>query len=95
MTRKRFIKLLMARGYSRNGAALSALLAINNGNTYADAYFAVRLNDGDPDAIDALQEMCNRIDAMISAVAQKFDEVAPTVCEAVQRLRERYESSAE
>jgi hypothetical protein len=38
MTRKRFIKLLMAKGYSRNGANEIATDVLKDGYTYAEAY---------------------------------------------------------
>jgi len=37
MTRKHFVKALMARGYSRNTAAAMALVARSNGKSYAGA----------------------------------------------------------
>lgn len=41
MTRKRFIKLQMARGYSRNSAEVMALIARGSGKSYAEAEKAV------------------------------------------------------
>lgn len=41
MTRKRFIKLQMARGYSRNSAEVMALIARGSGKSYAAAEEAV------------------------------------------------------
>lgn len=40
MTRKRFIKLLMSQGYSRNTASTMADIAIRNRVSYLDAYLA-------------------------------------------------------
>lgn len=61
MKRKRFVKLLMARGRSRNDATQAALDAVSDGHTYDGVYFAVRVNDGDPEVLEAVQEVCNRI----------------------------------
>ena len=69
MTRKRFIKLLMSRGYSRNEATTVALRAIRNGRTYDIAYFAVRVEDGDSEALEAVQALCYRIAAVLRSVA--------------------------
>ena len=69
MTRKRFIKLLMANGYSRNGANEIAADALKDGYSYAEAYdhvtrllplieaFSKRL----PDAIRAATEAIAKI----------------------------------
>lgn len=59
MTRKRFIKLLMSRGYSRNTANNVAQLALCCGYTYDAAYFAVRLKDGEFD--ETLQAIRNMV----------------------------------
>ena len=42
MTRKRFVKLLMAKGYSRNSANGVAEAVRANGKTYVEAYKAVK-----------------------------------------------------
>lgn len=74
MTRKRFVKLLMSRGYSRNGANLAALTAISGGHTYEGAYFAVRVNDGDPEAVEAVREVCERIAEAAAIVSRAIME---------------------
>lgn len=38
MTRKRFVKLLMSQGYSRNGAESQAKTINQNGMSYAEGY---------------------------------------------------------
>ena len=44
MTRKRFVKLLMAEGYSRNSANEIADEALEDGFSYAEAYgYVIRL----------------------------------------------------
>lgn len=61
MTRKRFVKLLMARGYSRNEATTLAQCAVRTRSTYDTMYFAVRLKDGDSELMQAVEAMCNLI----------------------------------
>ena len=63
MTRKRFIKLLMSRGYSRNEATTMALIAVGCGYTYDVAYFAVLLKDGEFEEV--VREICNSIAAVL------------------------------
>ena len=87
MTRKRFVKLLMSRGYSRNEANQAALTAISDGHTYEGAYFAVRVNDGDPEAVEAVREACERIAHAIIEAVKKVVEGSPSVAEAEKRIR--------
>lgn len=61
MTRKRFVKLLMSRGYSRNEAATKAQIGICAHGRYDVAYFAIRLIDGDSELMEAVQEVCKII----------------------------------
>ena len=42
MTRKRFVKLLMADGYSRNKANAIARKTIADGNTYGSQFWYLR-----------------------------------------------------
>ena len=51
MTRKRFVKLLMAKGYDRNWAKDMAMVAQKNGYSYEKAY---RMAAGIPDLVDNL-----------------------------------------
>jgi len=53
MTRKRFVKLMMARGYSRNEANALALVARYKGDSYEKAY---RMATIIPDLVDRLTE---------------------------------------
>ena len=94
MTRKRFVKLLMSRGYSRNEANQAALTAISDGHTYEGVYFAVRVNDGDTDAVEAVREACERIAEAAELVSRaimeaekKAVEGLPSVEEAAKRIR--------
>ena len=51
MTRKRFVKLLMAKGYDRNWANDMAMVAQKKGYSYEKAY---RMATGIPDLADNL-----------------------------------------
>lgn len=88
MTRKRFVKLLMSRGYSRNEANQAALTAISDGHTYEGVYFAVRVNDGDPEAVEAVREACERI-------AQAAALVSRAIMEAVKKAVDGHPSLSE
>ena len=102
MTRKRFVKLLMSRGYSRNEANQAALTAISDGHTYDGVYFAVRVNDGDPEVLEAVKAVCDRIaeavadfQNAINAITQKIVETIPTICVIVKNLVEQQEAAQE
>lgn len=102
MTRKRFVKLLMARGYSRNDANQAALTAISNGHTYEGVYFAVRVNDGDAEAVEAVREACVRIaqaaalvSRAIMEAAQKAADGLPSIAEAQKRITELIQTAQE
>lgn len=102
MKRKRFVKLLMARGRSRNDATQAALDAVSNGHTYDGAYFAVRVNDGDPEAVEAVQAACTRVIEAITAIsraaietAQKIAEAMPALAEMGQKINEQQETATE
>ena len=73
MTRKRFIKLLMASGYSRNGAQVIAWEQVENCRSYADAYRAhssvKRLADAiGPELVAALNSATDAIMRFARAV---------------------------
>ena len=102
MKRKRFVKLLMARGRSRNDATQAALDADSGGHTYDGAYFAVLVNDGDPEAVGALQAVCERIIEVFTAISraavetvQKIAEAMPAVAEMAQKMNEQQEAATE
>lgn len=106
MKRKRFVKLLMARGYSRNDATQAALDAVSNGHTYDGVYFAVCVNDGDTEAMEAVREavfaVCENITEIvagwvsaISEFAQKIAEVMPDIVKMMQTAKEQLEAAIE
>lgn len=102
MTRKRFVKLLMARGRSRNEANQAALAAVCDGHTYDGIYFAVRVNDGDTEAVEAVRAACTRMaevftewtNAMCEAV-EKITAAIPSLQEMLQKRKDQQEASTE
>lgn len=70
MTRKRFVKLLMGRGYSRDEANSKARAAVSAGVTYGQAYFAVRVEDGDSEALKAVRAVCVEIAAAVQSITE-------------------------
>ena len=84
MTRKRFVKLLMAEGYSRNSANDIADEVLADGFTYAEAYdhiarilplvqaMAGPLWDAAQKAADALSRVARAVVEAASAAVQAF-----------------------
>jgi hypothetical protein len=81
MTRKRFVKLLMSEGYSRNEANSIAADARIRGLAYSTAYKAVQvthdaginLTDIDIDAVcDAIRKVAEAAMKIASALANAF-----------------------
>lgn len=77
MTRKRFVKLLMADGYSRNKANSIAKQTAADGDTYGSQYWYLQFGNQFPDV--ALPEL----KAAIENVASKIIEILPTVINAI------------
>lgn len=88
MTRKRFVKLCMARGHSRNEANLRAEAVVRAGVTYENGYFAVRLDDGDSEALEALQEACIKIVQGIKAILEAAWRAAKEIQAAATSIAE-------
>lgn len=86
MTKKRFCKLMMARGHDRNGAARIAGQVADVGS-YAE-YFAVR-----EQALPALKDVCRYLGEQIRAAADAIAaQLAPAVEYAVETINEFCES---
>lgn len=83
MTRKRFVKLLMAQGYSRNEANRYAQYAAAEGGSYQEEY-------------DDLEEMLRKVRGLnvegmletMQRVTQALEEALPKFVEAVARTNE-------
>lgn len=83
MTRKRYVKLLMAEGYDRNEAALQAQKVIRQGSTYQGEYIRLKYFAGidmpamsahDVDA--ALARISAAIPGFIAAVGRMVSAIA-------------------
>lgn len=80
MTRKRFVKLLMADGYSRNKANSIAKQAIADGDTYGVRYWYLQFGNQFPDvAFPELKEA-------IGEITDILKEIIPTVFNAIAEL---------
>lgn len=88
MTRKRFVKLLMSRGYSRNEANSKAQAAVSAGVTYDRGYFAVQIEAGDSDALEAVQAVCERLAEAIRSVAEAATAAARALATALPSMVE-------
>ena len=80
MTRKRFVKLLMADGYSRNKANTIARQTVADGDTYEFRLLLLRVGNNFPDiALQDLKEAFGR-------VADKIIEIVPMIINAIAEL---------
>lgn len=66
MTRKRFVKLLMAKGFDRNCAKDMAMVAQKKGYSYEKAY---RMATGIPDLVDNLTPAIVNLAETVSKLA--------------------------
>ena len=80
MTRKRFVKLLMADGYSRNKANSIAVETVADGDTYEFRLLLLQVGKDFPDV--ALPEL----KAAIGNVADMITEIIPTIINAMVEL---------
>lgn len=109
MTRKRFVKMLMSQGYSRNDANEEARTAVSRGIPYDSRYLYIickkwcLVPTGWLESIDdAVERLSQRISDMVRTVV----EAIPTIIEAIsvtlpqvianiERLRQEAESATE
>ena len=76
MTRKRFVKLLMAEGYSRNGANAIAEDVLKDGYSYAEGYsHVVRI-------LPLVQAMLPAVSDAVQTAAEMIGRLARAVCDA-------------
>lgn len=102
MTRKRFVKLLMADGYSRNQANSIARETAADGYTYDFQLLYLRVQNDFPDfslkelksaikkIADAIIEI---IPTVISAIVEAFPVALDRVCQRIAALQEEMEAS--
>lgn len=93
MTRKRFVKLLMAKGYGRNGANDMAALAQAKGYSYEKAY---RLATAIPNLVDSLApaivNLTESIKKMTTALAAGFSAFGEAFHAAMEADRKQVEA---
>ena len=94
MTRKRFVKLLMAKGCSRNEANLRAREVVRAGDTYWYGYFAFLLESGDSDAIEAMKNIMDRMVQAANQFIEAFMRIAKAFTEALPSLAEMAQENA-
>lgn len=97
MTRKRFVKLLMADGYSRNKANSIAKQTVADGETYGSQYWYLQFGNLFPDVTfpelkDAIGEITELIMEIIPTVFNTIAELFPlAVQQASQRIADLQE----
>lgn len=94
MTRKRFVKLLMSRGYSRNEANSRARAAVSAGFTYDCAYFAVRVETGESEALEAVQAVLDRIVQVVKSWTETMWRLSKAIKEALPSMEEMIHRNA-
>lgn len=85
MTRKRFVKLLMAKGYDRNLANCMAMVVQKNGYSYEKAYCVETCI---PDLVD------NLAPAIVN-LAETVSKMATALCAGFSAFCEAYRSAME
>lgn len=80
MTRKRFVKLLMAQGYSRNKANRIARETVADGYTYTLQIVLLRVGNNFPDI--TVSELKNALGKVVDAIT----EIIPTVINTIAEL---------
>lgn len=90
MTRKRFVKLLMAKGYSRNDANEIAEGAREDGSTYAEGFDQVTrllpaFQDIMPRIVEAIQVTVDAIWKMSCAMVEATKAFCDTFQDAMSR----------
>lgn len=83
MTRKRFVKLLMANGYSRNSANKIADDTLKDGYSYAEGYDQVtRLLPHVQDLVGSIADAALKAAATLAKFATAMGEAARAAAEA-------------
>ena len=87
MTRKRFVKLLMANGYSRNMAQFIAQIEAGLGNSYKEA-FGKDKRDGSAALMNDF--LSPEIYSVIKEAAEAFGKIARAACAAAEAFVEAF-----
>lgn len=72
MTRKRFIKLLMSKGYSRNDAAEMAAEVPGSGQSYLEAYIRADIYNRLVNVLPGMGEAVQRATEALAKIVQAF-----------------------
>lgn len=72
MTRKRFIKLLMSKGYSRNDAAEMAAEVPGSGQSYIEAYIRADIYNRLVNNFSGIGEAAQRMSVALAKIVQAF-----------------------
>lgn len=86
MTRKRFVKLLMSIGYSRNEANTEARAAVSRGISYEGKYLYIICEKNGlvpPEWGVSVGSLVTRMKNMIYDMACIIAEAIPSICEAI------------
>jgi hypothetical protein len=87
MTRKRFIKLLMAKGYSRNGANEIAADVLKDGYTYAEAY------DQLTRILPLIEAICKQLPDAVRAATEAIAKIATAAVEALRAFVDTFNAA--
>ena len=95
MTRKRFVKLLMARGYSRNEAAELARSGYK-GQPYTELYYMTTITRAAPEFMEALHKAAAEAAEIIHRwCTEEVPRIARAVAEAAAQVIENIRWLAE
>lgn len=86
MTRERFVKLLMAKGCSRNSAQEMAIYVRTEGRSYADAYRAI-------EAFASLSDITAALSETITNAAEAITRVIKAIAAGAAAFSTAYQSA--
>ena len=90
MTRKRFVKLLMADGYSRNEADSIAKDTVAEGCSYAEKHFSLWINRWFPfiSALD-MDHLANCFARVVEVILEELPSMVQAIIEAIPEVVEQ------
>ncbi len=80
MTRKRYVKLLMAKGYSRNEANAKAKVVVEKGGVYASEYY---------EQFNIFADLCRLIYPLVTVDLSGLNETMRRAAESAERISEK------
>ena len=84
MTRKRYVKLMMARGFDRNGAQIRASLSVNIYGSYERAFADGHLLS--PFSVPDFAFLKSALDTMVSTMAEILRAVMPALASCLRAV---------